>query len=122
MAQKQGLRVLIEQTKKFIDENPSDIVLTRAERAADGAGGTTAGTPTPLSAQRVRLVPANPSAGAEVRTVSGEVVNMTYSLIGLPDANVKEGDTLDIGGLRHEVVQVMVLGGYEVRAELVRRA
>lgn len=121
MSQKQGLRVLIEQTQKFIEENPSDVVLTRTERADDEAGGYTDGDLVPVPAQRVRLVPANPSAAVEVRNTSGEVVKTAYSMVGLPNANVKENDSLMIDGLRYEVAQAVVIGGYVFRAELVRR-
>jgi hypothetical protein len=121
MAERQGQTYLVKQTRQFIAEDPTVINLTRTARNSDGAGGWTPGAPTPVAAQTVRLVPSNPSTGSEVRTVSGEVLKTTYSIVAMPDANIQEGDSFMVDGFRHEVVIVLGIGGYEVRAEVVRR-
>jgi hypothetical protein len=121
MAEKQGLRILIEQTSAFIEENPTDLVITRPVREPDGAGGMRDLPPNDLPAQRVRVVPASPSASVEVRNTSGETVSLAYSLVGLPDCDVQPDDSMVIDGLRYEVAVVVIIGGYVKRAELVRR-
>lgn len=119
--ERQGLTYLIKQTRQYIHEDPTEVTLERTTRTADGAGGWVDGDPTPVDPQTVRLVPANPNAGNEVRTVGGEVLKTQYSIVAMPDADIVEGDALMIGTARHEVAVVLGIGGYELRAELVRR-
>jgi hypothetical protein len=117
---KQGMRVLREQTEQFIGENPTSLVLTRSTRTEDGAGGWVNGAPTPLPAQRVRLVPQSASPGVERRTVSGEVVRPDLRIVGMPEFNVAVGDTFTWNTIRMEVVWVSDLG-YEKIAEVAAR-
>lgn len=121
MAERQGGMYLVKQTRQFINEDPTDITLTRTTRNSDGAGGWTPGAPVNVVKQTVRLVPTNPNAGAESRTVDGEVLKTQYSIVAMPDADIEEGDSFKINGARHEVVIVLNIGGYELRAEVVRR-
>lgn len=121
MAERQGQSFLVKQTRQFIGESPSVVAFLRSTRTDDGAGGTTVGAPTALGPQTVRLIPANPSTSAEVRTVSGETLKTQYSIVALPDADIREGDALLINGARHEVAIGINIGGYELRAEVVRR-
>ena len=121
MAERQGQSFLVKQTRQFINESPTTIALSRVERNDDGAGGTIDGNPIPVEPQTVRIIPANPSSASEVRTVSGEVLKTQYSIVALPDADIREGDSLLINGARHEVAIGINIGGYELRAEVVRR-
>lgn len=121
MAERQGGTFLVKQTRQFIAEDPFALALTRVERNSDGAGGWVDGDPAPVAAQTVRLVPANPSANSETRTVGGETLKTMYSIVAMPDADIREGDSFDVNGARHEVVIVLNIGGHEVRAEVVRR-
>lgn len=121
MAERQGGTYLVKQTRQFIAEDPFALALTRITREDDGAGGYVDGPPTPVAAQTVRLVPANPNAASETRTVGGETLKTMYSIVAMPDADIQEGDSFQVNGARHEVVIVLNIGGYEVRAEVVRR-
>lgn len=117
---RQGLRVMTEQTRKFIAENPTDVVLSRRVESDDGSGGTSLGPAVAQDPQTMRIVPQSASAASEVRTTSGEMLKPTAVLIALPDANVERGDSLVIDGIRHEVAWVRRLG-YEISADVVAR-
>lgn len=118
--ERQGQRLLIEQTKQFINESPSEITVTRLTKTADGAGGYTT-APALLAPQTVRLVPLAPSTSVERKTADGEVVTTVYSVVAAPDVDLKEGDAFPINDARHEVILCIIIGGYEVRAEVARR-
>lgn len=120
MGERQGRRLLVEQTNQFVNENPSDIVVTRHTKVDDGAGGHTT-TSALLEPQRARLVPTAPSAAVERRTADGEVLTTLYSVVADPSIDMREGDTFLINGIKHEVVIAVGIGGYEFRAEVVRR-
>lgn len=111
----------IENTRKFIAHNPTALALSRSVRTPDGAGGTLAGSPTALDPQTVRLVAPAPNANSEVTTTDGETLNTSYSIIAMPGADIQEGDWFMLRNARHEVIVVADIGGYEVRAEAVRR-
>jgi hypothetical protein len=120
MMPRQGQRVLREQTRNFIAENPSQVVLTRSTETPDGAGGTTKGSPTPLTAQKMRIVLQAANESREIRTSSGEMLKPTAVLIAEYNADVQRGDVLTINGVRHEVAWVRNLG-YEISADVVAR-
>jgi SPP1 family predicted phage head-tail adaptor len=87
---------------------------------SDGAGGNTSGGPD-LDPQVFRIVPSG-SRQAEVRTVGGEVVNPDYAILAAYDADIQDGDSFTYLDKRCEVVFVYDIGGYERRADVVRRA
>lgn len=117
-----GLGVLIRQTSRYIDENPSEVVVLRSTGTADGAGGTVAGTEAPVGpAQTMRLVPSGIMNEMEIRTVDGEVLKTAYSILAMPDADLKDGDAFMLDDVRYEVASCVGIGGYELRAEAVRR-
>jgi hypothetical protein len=115
---REGNPVLREQTKHFIDDNPTDVVLKRSVWADDGAGGTTAGPPTNLTAQTVRLVP---QSLTEARTISGEVVQIVYVMVAEHDADILPDDTFTHEGMKFAITIVQNVGDYEKRAEVRRR-
>lgn len=121
MAERQGNRLLVEQTEQFIAENPTVVSINRPVKEADGAGGKRRLAPAVLDPQTVRLVPMAPNVSVERRTSDGEVVTTVYSLVAMPDADIKEEDFFEINDARHEVVTVIGIGGYELRAEMARR-
>jgi hypothetical protein len=116
-----GLGIRIEQTRRYIAKNPSDVVFTHRTRVPDGAGGNTY-SEAAVPAQRVRLIATAPSAAVERITSTGETMLTEYSILAMPDADIDEGDTFMHDGNRYEVVVVLVIGKYEKRAEAVRRA
>lgn len=113
---RQGISVLTEQTEQFIDENPTDLVLTRNTKVPDGAGGSTT-SPTDLDPQTVRVIPQSRLVSVERRTTAGAVVKPDMNLICMPDADVQRGDTFTYNGLKMQVVWVSVLS-YEKIAEV----
>lgn len=113
----EGTTVLKEQTKRFIDENPTDIVFTHNARVPDGMGGYTT-APTPVPAQRVRVIQSVSAQATERRTTSGEMVSPDMKILGEWDADIHKDDTFVWNGLNVEVVWVVVLP-YEKTAEVV---
>lgn len=111
--------VLREQTEFFIDQNPIDLVLSRITKVDDGAGGTTEDS-VPLDAQKMRLVKPAPSTSVERRTVGGEMVFPTLSVVAQFDADMQRGDTFKYQGLTMEIVWVNDMG-YEKIGEAAPR-
>lgn len=116
----QGVDVLTEQTQRFIDDDPTDLVLTRSTKSDDGAGGSVLGSPTDLPAQTVRVVPQNRVIAVERRTVEGETVTPDYKVISMPDGDFQRGDIYTYGGIRFEIVWITPLS-YELIIEAVAR-
>lgn len=112
----QGQDVEREQTKQFIAQNPTSLVLTRNVHSPDNAGGYTF-TPTPLTPQTVRVIPQNRSVSAARRNVSGEMVNPDYVVLCEWDADILPEDTFTYSGLKMEVIWVTVMS-YEKVAEV----
>lgn len=101
----QGVDVLTEQTKEFIDENPTDLATVRNTRTPDGSGGYTT-SPTDVPAQRVRLVNQARGVSTERRSASGAVVTPDIVVVGMPDLDMQRGDTFTHEGVKMEVVWV----------------
>lgn len=116
---RQGMRYLREQTRKFIGENPVDIVLTRYTKVNDGAGGTRT-TNEDLPAQRMRVIAQRSAVAIERRTIGGVTVTPDLVLQGMPETDVVRGDTFTYNGVLMEVVWVHVFG-YEKLAEVTIR-
>lgn len=116
----QGVATLRKQTKQFITENPTSMVLTRRTRTPDGAGGYTLTSPTALGAQVVRVVQQTAAATVERQTVEGEVVRPEYKIVAEWDADIAEGDITTINGRRVEVVFIndIMENAYEKVAEV----
>lgn len=115
----QGIGVLRQQTKDFIEENPTSLVVTRNTRVSDGAGGYTT-TPQLQTAQVVRIVQAAATSNYERRNLSGEVVRPVLSIVAEYDANLALGDTFTWLGRTCEIVWI-TLQPYEQVAEVSLR-
>lgn len=116
---KQGMGVLRRQTTYFIEQNPTDLVLSREVKADDGAGGSTT-TATDLEVQTVRLVRPAPTTAVERRTIGGEMVKPTLSVVGEYDSDMRRGDTFTYQGLDMEIVWVNDMGYEKVGEAAVR--
>ena len=110
------LAMLREQTKSYIDYNPSTITLTRNIKVPDGSGGYTT-APTLLAPQVFRVIQQRESAGTESRNVDGEVVDPSLTLLAEWDADVQEGDTFTWRTWTAEVKYVTDMK-YELSCEL----
>lgn len=118
----------IKQTIAFIDERPEDVVIMRRTRTATTAGGWKYGAPTALPVQRMRKV-ASALRGAVTRrtTEDGRQVIPTYTMIGLPDADIQEFDvfTLHPGTDKEESYEVVFVSrepNWRTSAEVTEHA
>jgi hypothetical protein len=109
-------------TKEFISADPRDIVLVRIPLVDNGTGGSTEGTPVPLAAQTMRLIPFNSQVSAERQLPDGRVVHPSWTLMAEVGANILYGDTFDLpDGTTGEVIYVQEKTVYQVKAEVVSR-
>lgn len=116
---RQAIGVLHAQTQQWIDQNPSDVVLTRNTKVDNGAGGYTI-SGTDLSSQRVRLVLQSGQGGIFRRNGDGVMVKPTYKMSFTPLGDVQRGDTLTLDGVLHEVVWVTEFSYQRVAEVAVR--
>lgn len=103
------------QTEAFIGASPSDIVFHRLQKVDDGAGGKRVTAPQDLDPQSVRVVGIR-SPITRV-TPDGQTVTVSYAVIGLPELDVKLGDTFDYGGQEIEIVNIIRAPAWRVQAE-----
>lgn len=82
-------------TAKFIDQNPSDLLLRRRVRTADGAGGFTTAYVDVEGPVTVRRVLHGGRNGVERVSESGHTVIPQWTLILMPDADVQLFDQFD---------------------------
>lgn len=83
------------QTQAFIAANPVSIAVQRATLVKTAAGGRKRSDPQTLDPQLVRLVPLGTTAA---RGQEGEQPRVEFTLIALPDADIKRGDRFKIFG------------------------
>jgi hypothetical protein len=117
-----ALRVLRKQTKRFIDDDPFDIVLIpRAKTRVPGGGYEMTDQP-PRPSQRVKLIytgSARGIGGAEGVQVTGDGVERRYDyvIVGEWDMVIEAGDHwTDALGNRCEVGGLIPDNEYERRA------
>ena len=115
----QGSAVLRRQTRQFIAENPTNIMITRTPQVPDGSGGVTSGDPESVGPVTVRIIEGGFPTGA--RSLQGEVETPDFVLIGEYQANIKDGDIFQYGDYTLEVERVMQDKTYKVIAKLEKR-
>jgi hypothetical protein len=109
-------------TRRFIDADPYDVVLSRATMVPNGAGGLKKTAPSSLAAQRVRLMlQATQGRLEEAMLADGQVVKVDYHMVGDIGLDVERGDWFFMDGVKHEVVWVATVGEYEVKAGVTNR-
>lgn len=113
----QGVATLKKQTRWFINQNPTSVVLNRKTKVDDGAGGSTY-TTKPLDPQTVRLIESNP-VNVTTRNVSGSMDLPQRFIVATADADVIEGDTFTDQGNKYRVGYVL-RRPYELTAEVFR--
>lgn len=120
MPSEKELAVLRKQTSQYILDNPTDIILQRATKVRDGAGGWRV-TRAPLgSPQTFRIVQAAENEGVERRNSDGEVVRPTLNMLAVYNADLQEGDQFTYHGGTAEVVYITDMR-YELVAEVAMR-
>lgn len=115
------LRAQRANTLAFIRADSLSVVLERSARTSDGAGGTITGTPAPLPAQTMRLIPLRDVGSVQRTTADGQDVEPTYALLGVYSADMERWDTFTIDGKTYEVVFVNQSRQYETKGEVFYR-
>lgn len=108
-------------TAAFIAADSLSVVLQRSARTSDGAGGVIVGTPAPIAAQTMRLIPLRDVGSVQRTTADGQLVDPTYALLGLYNADVQRWDTFTLNGAVYEVVFVQLNRQYECKGEVFYR-
>jgi hypothetical protein len=114
------LAIQRQLTAAFVQADRILVTLVRSTPVSDGAGGTSPGTPTPLAAQVMRLIPLGDGA-QERMTSDGREVRPAYKLLGLHTADMEIDDEFTIGGKRYQVVFISENRQYEVKGEVAFR-
>ena len=84
-----------------------ELVLTRYTRTADGAGGWTRTNPQTLMPQKFRIVVFKRRLTQFMDNIEeGNVPNLSYTVVGPPDADIEVGDTFVFEGKDYEVEAV----------------
>lgn len=99
------IEVRRQATVKAININPFNITLKRKKQVSDGAGGVKQEKPEQLESQTMRLY----MVGGHIRDKSGEagVVNTKgWGLLAEWNADVKEGDTFELGDQKFRVLDI----------------
>lgn len=95
------------QIKAIIDSDPVDVMFTRVSMIPDGAGGYKRGTPTPIAAQTVTIIPFKRRfSEMMINTELGDVTEYPYTIVGMPGLDVQRGDIFTWAGDQYEVHQI----------------
>lgn len=117
-----ALRVLRKQTKRFIEDDPFDIILVPRAKSRVPGGGFEMVDQTPRPSQRVKLIytgSARGIGGAEGVQVTGDGVERRYDyvIVGEWDLEIEVGDYwTDARNQRWEVLGMIPDNEYERRA------
>lgn len=109
---------LIQSTADLIASEPSSIALSRVETTSDGAGGRRPGAPVDLEAvdRFFSYVAANPITHFDD---GGSYKSEAGVLIGMPDDDIRNGDTFTHNGLNFRVTKVFDDRRYQTKAEVI---
>lgn len=111
------LEVQRKLSAEFIAADAQTIVLQRPTRTPDGAGGTTVGTPVPVTAQVFRLLPQEDGATART-TAEGESATPEFMLMGYWNCDMDRFDEFTIDGRRFQIVYIDDRQ-YEIKGEAI---
>ena len=101
------LKMQRKQVAAWRDARPTKLVLTRYTRQADGAGGWTEAAPRTLDSQTFRIVVFKRRLTQFMDNIEeGEVANLSYTLVGKPDADIEKGDTFVHDGNTYKITAV----------------
>ena len=107
-------------TEAYIDSDPSDIQFKPRQYLDDGQGGLEWTDPGLLTAQRVRIIAADTSAGILRTTVDGRAITPEIMVLMKWDAVVEPGFVFVHDGDTYEVVYVNDDFTYQKQVEVTR--
>jgi coenzyme F420-reducing hydrogenase gamma subunit len=109
------------QTRMFIDQAPTHLVLRRKNAVDDGAGGVKVTAETDLDPQLCRLV--GQKATASRVSDAGRQVPVDMAVVGLPSLDIQVKDTFTdiMTGYEYEVLTVRLRPTWDITAMAVRR-
>jgi hypothetical protein len=113
------LSAQLQATKDLIEAEGQPIVLMRpAALQADGTGGfvTPLDQDAPLASQDLffGLVQYEP---LQLDYPTGQTIHVKFVLVGMPDADIQEGDWFTLYNKRYIVQKIAMTRGFEMRAE-----
>lgn len=106
-----------QMTQMLIDDFPTEISFVRTELVDDGQGGQEELPSATLAPQQCRLITSGLIAGAQqmVRQ-DANVVNLKYTIVAMPDFDVKVGDIFVYDGERMKVSIVKKIQDWSIEA------
>lgn len=115
--------VQIKNTRKFIEESPSEIVLNRWDKQPTPDGGfKRVKEPYPLTPQTGRIVhAARLSATTTYVDEDGKKIIIIGTLVMEPGADIQTGDTFEVDEEHWQVANVLRVPSWRVSAEVGKR-
>jgi len=117
------LQINRRNTRYFIDQDPTDLVLKRPQNAKSATGARVRATSIAIPEQRFKLIMVSPAGGSlDQSSEDGRMVRADYVLIGEHDADIEAGDFwYDDFGQQWVVYSLIPYNGYETRANVSAR-
>jgi len=109
----------LHQTEWFVDDAPTNIVLTRKPLIDDGAGGKKEDVPLDLPPQKVRVVGVRNDA--VFITPDGRRVPIHKKLVAMPGFDVEMGDLFTFEEINYEVIDIQRDPYWRIEVEASRR-
>ncbi len=101
------LKMQRKQVDAWRDARPTKLILTRYSKTRDGAGGWIENDPRQLDPQIFRIVVFKRRLTQFMDNIEeGEVANLNYTLVGLPDADIEKGDSFVYDGNVYKITAV----------------
>lgn len=114
------LKMQRKQVAAWKHARSTELVLTRLVKTKDGAGGWIEGAPRQLDPQVFRIVVFKRRLTQFMDNIEeGEVANLSYTLVGEPDADIEKGDLFVHEG--NEYVVTAIDPDHEIRKVAIAR-
>jgi hypothetical protein len=118
------IEILVQRrlTSAYLKAEPIDVVFQRPTMINTPAGGMAQGTPTPIPAQRIRLIPFKRRLVELTRdTPDGNIIKEGYVVMGEPDLDIQAADEFTYNGGHYEVVSIEPNRSYRTIANATYR-
>ncbi len=113
-------RIELELTQAFIAQDPVDLVIQRADRASDGAGGSYPVEPEVIAEATFRLIPQSRNVIDRTATsINGRLESPRYVIMAETDVFWRRGDFFDWRGDRYSIASVHMFPAYEHKADVI---